>query len=594
MRPGDELPDCVHGCAHLAGDGSLVPDLLQWHPGETLFSLVSRHHRFWGHRLAGQTARVLFGRKGLGYQHDFPGGIDHFVQATGGRLGGVDSICLDRTLLRYFRPFLTEPREEACVTAMRGLSVAHLKFRMGLLTSRFRAHHPLKVCLACIEEDRDLTGWPWWHMDHQYPGVWICPRHGKNLAESSTKSNGVGRFQWVLPQARLCRTPTLAALHGSEAGTSLARFAQLVCEVIDRRPIIRLEPETLKLQYRSALAERGLVLASGRIALTAAAEVFLQHVRPLRAVAELATLPESIDQARDQLARLLAPPRSGTHPLRHLVMIDWLIGSSSDLFSRLAAPAVASDHTLCGAQPCIADTALLLARRAEVMARIRDGTISMRAAARTLDVDTQTVMVWAAQSGVEAVRRPKLLKGAVRRELIAALRQGCDKGEAASRWNVSVTTVTSLLRTVPGLHDSWREAQFEAARASARRRWTELQISDQAMSLKCARSKEPAVYAWLYRNDRAWLHQHKPARLPRSGASRVDWVARDLELSAAVERAVEVARSIWGKQPLRTWHLIQAMPELRPKLQRLDRLPLTRKALAAATRRGGVDGSLNS
>jgi len=53
------------------------------------------------------------------------------VQAAGGHLGGVDSICLDRTLLRYFRPFLTEFREHDCVTAMSGLSVRISNFAWG-------------------------------------------------------------------------------------------------------------------------------------------------------------------------------------------------------------------------------------------------------------------------------------------------------------------------------------------------------------------------------------------------------------------------------------------------------------------------------
>ncbi|MFG6487969.1 TnsD family Tn7-like transposition protein [Roseateles sp. BYS78W] len=548
----------------------------------------------WGHRLAGQTAQLFFGHKGLGHQHDFAGGLNHLVQATGGRLGDVGSISLERTLLRYYHPFLTESREQDCVSAMGGPSVAHLKFRLGLLTSRFRAHHPLKTCLACIEEDRDQTGWVWWRMDHQYPGVWVCPRHGEYLMESSTKSNGVSRFQWVLPDPRLCCTPTLIAPRDTEVRASLARFALLVGEVVDRRPTIRLDSETLQHHYRNTLSERGLMLASGRIALTAAAGAFLQHVRPLRAVLELAALPENIDQAKAQLARLLAPLRSGTHPLRHLVMIDWLIGASSDLFARLAAPVVPSAPAFGEAQTCIAGASLPSSRRTEVMASIRDGTMSMRAAARALDVDTQTVMVWAAQIGIEAGRRPKLLKNDVRPKLITALQQGASKADAASRWKVSVTTVTTLLRTVPGLHERWREAKLDAARTTSRRRWTELLASDQAMDLKRARAKEPAIYAWLYRNDRAWLDQHKPHRLRRGAISQVDWLARDLELSTAVEQAVKVARTTWGDQPLRTWHLIQAMPELRPKLRHLGRLPLTRQAIAAATCHGSADSGPDS
>ena len=44
-------------------DGLFKPDpaLMSWLPGETLFSLCSRHHRLWGYATASQSARVLFG-----------------------------------------------------------------------------------------------------------------------------------------------------------------------------------------------------------------------------------------------------------------------------------------------------------------------------------------------------------------------------------------------------------------------------------------------------------------------------------------------------------------------------------------------------
>ena len=49
--------------------------------------------------------------------------------------------------------------------------------------------------------DADLAkyGWRYWHLAHQYPGVWACAEHGTFLRESNIKATGVGRFQWHLP-----------------------------------------------------------------------------------------------------------------------------------------------------------------------------------------------------------------------------------------------------------------------------------------------------------------------------------------------------------------------------------------------------------
>lgn len=583
MRPGDRKPVCGNTHVPAAGCERRNSELLEWLPGETLFSLISRQHRMWGHRLAAHTAQVLFGHHRQGFQHDFPSRLHNLVQATEGTLGDVRSIALERTLLRYYRPFLTSAREEESVAAMASSSVAHLKFRLGLLTSRFRAHHPLKACLACIEEDRSQTGWAWWHIDHQYPGVWICLRHGERLLDSATKSNGVGRFQWHLPHVPNLRAgvSTVRSVCRS-ADEHLARLARLIVDVVDRPPVLRLDFPTLQQHYRCGLEDRGLMTVEGRLYLASAAKELLEHVMPFRTVGELAALPRSLDEAKAQLTSMLRADRSGTHPLRHLVMVDWLFGSSANLLSRLEARDLSGRRRAGDARQLTEIRGARGNQDAEVIALVGAGQMSMRAAARELGVDVMTVMTSAARMGIEASRRPKSLRGNVRRKLIQQLTRGASKATAAAHWGVSVTTVTTLLRTVPGLRDRWCKAQFTATRDSSRRRWKQLLTEHKASGINMLRAKEPAVYAWLYRNDKEWLGQHSPAKLKRTNNSKLDWHARDLRLSLAVGQAVEASRGIWGDAPLRKWHLVQVMPELKPLLNRLDRLPLTRLALELA------------
>ena len=120
-----------------------VDSLLRSRPGETLFSRCSRHHRLWGHHLSSRSTELMFGGKRLGTQHDFPSGLDAFALRTDGQLGTALEIARDRTMLRFYRAFLAKAEIDYAICAMRSPAVAHLKFRLGLLTSRFRANHPL-------------------------------------------------------------------------------------------------------------------------------------------------------------------------------------------------------------------------------------------------------------------------------------------------------------------------------------------------------------------------------------------------------------------------------------------------------------------
>lgn len=158
---------------------------LSWLPDETFFSLVSRHHQLWGHARSAQTCQLIFGGPRAGTHHDLPNSLGVFAQRTSAFLGEVDSIAKERTLLKFYAAFAPASETENAVACMSSTSVAHLKLRLGILTSRFRANHPLKACPHCMKQDLRETGWAYWHLKHQFPGVWMCTTHQQPLLQSA-------------------------------------------------------------------------------------------------------------------------------------------------------------------------------------------------------------------------------------------------------------------------------------------------------------------------------------------------------------------------------------------------------------------------
>jgi hypothetical protein len=145
--------------------------------------------------------------------------------------------------------------------------------------------------------------------------------------------------------------------------------------------------------------------------------------------------------------------------------------------------------------------------------------------------------------------------------------------------------VTKTLRTEVGLHSAWQTARAANAQQSARKAWLDLLASHGGIGMKLMRAMNPAAYAWLYRNDRAWLSEHSStvgidAKLGR--ASSVRWDDRDDELSREVNHVVLRLSQDQAGKALRLWQIYQALPELRAKLPALDRLPLTKHALDVA------------
>ncbi len=556
--------------------------MLPWLAGESLFSLCSRHHRLWGHGLSARSTEIMFGHRRLGTQHDFPSGLDAFVVRTEHQLGSAYEIARDKTLLKFYRTFLADAEVGNIVATMRGPTVAHLKFRLGLLTSRFRANHPLKACLACMREDLLEAGWVYWHLIHQYPGVWLCPQHLVPLHVSTVKSTGVERFLWCLPsEAQLveCGASSSAASLEAQFRLTNLTIALVDCNAADGW----LNADAVQEALRFQLLARGWLTPAGNARLSVAAADYLQRCAALRGPEELNGLPSTLGEAKAQLGRIIRPLRSGVHPLRLLIAIDWLFGGISEflaIYQRVDKPGTV-DEAVVAPDGLNEDRDNLRARLGALMAAGASATN----AASQVGVDVGTAMAWAAASGVQVARRPKVLISAVRQSIVNNLRIGADKSEVARSHGLSISTISRLLRTEVGLHAAWKVARFETARSKARGAWQAVCTAQLGAGPKMLRAMDPASYAWLYRNDRAWLTDHLPEKGTDGAAARqgsVRWDERDMLLSVEVEQAAERIAVRTGQPLLQLWQIYQAVPRLKPKLRALDRLPLTKRALERA------------
>jgi transposase len=558
--------------------------LVSWLEDETLFSLASRLHKLWGYPLAGSTTQILFGHHRGGSQHDFPTHLTEFAQNTEGLLGNAVEITKTRTLYKYYRTFLDEAERQDLIDALCGHSLGHLKFRLGLLTSRFRANHPLKACPLCMQADVERLGVAYWHLTHQYPGVWICSIHHVPLRESRLKSSGVERFLWHLPDSQYFRSWSRATQRAfSQCEARLEHLGTLIIDLVAARERSPLKQSVLHRCYDAALAEKDYLTPAGNRRQKLIAEDFLDYAGALQNIPEFNALPKTVEEAKTQVGRLLRPMHSGTHPIRYFMLIDWLYGDAQRFLQRYGQMENANSAPTPGRQQTIPRKPPNIPA-ATIRKLVETEHYSMRKLARHLQVDVATAMAWAASCGIEASRRAKVLKPELRSRLIKALQRGMDKAQVAQQYGVAVVTITTTLRTIPGLHAQWQAARFEKARRKARKAWEKVIHRYADLGTKYLRSLEPAAYAWLYRNDRVWLQAHAIPALSSagSGKSHVRWDERDWRLSHQVQEVVLKLRAEHPHERLYLWQIYQEIPELKAKLNVLDRLPMTRRRLDAA------------
>nr|WP_245611766.1 TnsD family Tn7-like transposition protein [Nevskia soli] len=347
------------------------------------------------------------------------------------------------------------------------------------------------------------------------------------------------------------------------------------------------DPQQLLHAYVRALAHRELVTDSGRIRLAVASPLYVAFVRPFRNLPDMGTLPATEHEAQTDFNRLFRTPRTGTHPLRHLMVILWLFGTW-DAF--MQAYQVAEPYKITGTllrnseiQNDI-ETFRPRSKQDALVNLMRSKKLSASKAAHAFNVSTHTALNWAALQGLEVSRRPQKLDALHRTELLEALRRGDDVHRLALRFRLSIVTINRQILSEPGLKQARLDVQLEAARRRARRRWIAVCTANPGLGAKAVRLLIPEVFMWLYRHDHPWLNIQKSALVSgrAHNDAHLDWDRRDRDLADAIRKA---ALSFHLEKPearITLRQLYQRVPDLRPKIECLARLPLTAASISQA------------
>lgn len=524
---------------------------LRWLENETFYSICSRQHRFLGHLNSATTSAWLFGSTAARTTHDFPYNLEALSAEVKSTWGNPIEIILRHTILPFFFPFQSKAKAEEALEALKSSRLGSLKYRLGLLTSRFGAEHPLKACPTCMISDRSAHGVAYWHLSHQYPGVLVCPEHHLPLIEAKKNRQWSGEFQWCLPDDNVL-SPIAPTQPEANVQLLLEQLAKAVIELATYGFQKIFTPDIVREVYRSALANLGF----SRPMLERAAVSFAYHASQLQPYPPLLALPTTTAGAAALLEQLTRSPRCHSHPLKHLVLITWLFGSLRPFID--AYDQLETLHS------------------------------EKSKAAPLIDFETRNVarQVEIASDGRIIKRRPKTIKEPIRLEILDRLAIGEDKKSICSSFDITISTVNKLLRSEQGAKKQWEIQTQNKKQTQQRNIWLSKVLDFPKSGAKRIRSVIPQVYAWLYRNDRVWLeNQIRTLPIERHGNhSNVDWALRDKELLADIQSAM--LTHFPGQLTVKKEVLNLLCPSLAKALERKDHYPYTRMLVRQLTAKG--------
>lgn len=507
---------------------------LDWLPDETLFSLCSRQHLVMGNLNPATTSIAVLGLRQQFIKHDIPCGIAALEQTGFEYWGTAESILFNRTIFSLFVPFQNQVKIEDAIRTLKSDRIDSIKYRLGLVSSGFGAEHPLKACPYCMNEDVHAHGIAYWHLSHQYPGVLICPRHQDWLLTSIKSRRWSGRFEWSLPSERL-----LIEQASSQKLWSRPVFLAFADNVIDLASIGRatsFESCTVAATYRAAVL-RGNRSAS-----------LLERTEPLRRFHLFESLPSDKKSSDSFVNQLVRTPRRCMHPLKHLILIDWLF---DDLHSFIDA------------------------YKAEAARSSQQGT---RTTSRVAD---KRVSQSCSEVPAKKALRPKRLKGRLKESLLTKLAEGISKQVLCEEFQITVSTINKLLRAHPATYLLTLEARHHRKADKHRSHWQHLHGMYPELGVQALRNKMPSLYAWLYRNDKDWLIAEgqtfaKPVHVSKH---HVDWEARDYRLLNMLRTAC-ASIALPQRGPVTMTQLYAMIPMLSTCLENRDQYHESRAYLS--------------
>lgn len=308
----------------------MIPVFPQPYPDEILYSVVARYHLISGNQLARQTMDELFGLRKKTLSPAIPQNLH--ILSERARMSSADQLLLEHTMFPYFMAFATKKNEAVVTTWIQeGRSNSITAF-----LNQFPNHFVLgeiRFCPECYAEELKRYGEGYWHRLHQTPGVLVCHRHHRPLAQTTAPHLTVSnRTLMTASPAHLFPAvypPSLSPLAIQQA-LQIANDVYYLYQNFQKiRARFAHDQYSFRSLYLALLYQKGLATKNGSLYLLPFREKFLDFFATDLLWALKLGFDETVD--RPWIISMCRSGQRSHHPLRHILMARFLCGSLENL-----------------------------------------------------------------------------------------------------------------------------------------------------------------------------------------------------------------------------------------------------------------------
>lgn len=430
-------------------DNSFFP-----HPitGETLYSWCVRFHRLSTNIHPRLTSTQLFGNSAAGFRHDFPTHLLSLSKNTNQLFGSIENLIYGRTCFPIFAPFLSPPVIAAVIQEMQKGGYSRIKYHLGLRACSIATTAPLKACLSCMRDDTIAFGIAWWHVEHQLPTVRICPKHNEYLFVATQEFHSKGLNEWLLPSDMRpdsfhdfpnLSEPAITKLR------NLCNWSQWLIKHHDRP----FDNNLLRLTYHLRAKTLGWSSIDGTLNFHKLRLAFRDAYICLENLPGFSFIRETAQDNGGFLGAILLKSGVNKHPLRHVIMMEFLFGTTDVFIAEYDRVLFASF----GLNKKELWTKLIDSRN-HLKQLVTDAGYSAKAAAKQLEIPLSQAISFLRKEGVEYKRHYRVLDQQQKDDLINLLKAGEERDAIVSKLGVTKSFIDTYIAKYPELRNIWRSA----------------------------------------------------------------------------------------------------------------------------------------
>lgn len=295
------------------------------YPNELLYSAIARYHYYIGNFNYFDTIKELYGERKPVTNLYFAAFLDNFVKVLGGNYS-VEELIYKHTLYPYFQPFLNNQSRVEIIEKIRKGNP-----NLGYLNkTRLFKKKRLYYCSKCAIEDKKNYGHAYFHCEHQANGMLVCPKHKDILKLYDTGETQDNLYKFArLDINRLDYEDKYE--FDDKTYENMCKMSELIYELFTVDSSL-LNKQILSKYYKSTLKEKGFTSIAGPIKKKIVKEEMLNYY----GLDLLNKLDCTIEIDKEcWVDKIYLDNDRYIHPIRHLLMINYLGNSISDVIANI-------------------------------------------------------------------------------------------------------------------------------------------------------------------------------------------------------------------------------------------------------------------